>query len=205
MSEPGPAAACSVERECGLEVPFGMIPTLQGRGEHAEKAPGRPKRNDVAEQGVAVRERCEVVVQTRGASDIPEPYASLRKVRHATEPDAVARNAGEVVRGKGLEYRLRLVVPAELGEEHCQAGPPRGAFGHHLPELLEHRCKLAQPSLLASQREHLHAEDPRYTWALEAVAERFCPQRQLLGFFKAAFVKRQHRERPVPYRLQPRL
>ena len=81
-------------------MPFGEIPTLQRRGEHAEQAPGRPERNDVAEQDVAFRVRREELVQARGASGIAEPYANLRKIRDAAEPDAVPRNAGEVIRSR---------------------------------------------------------------------------------------------------------
>ena len=128
-----------------------------GEREHAEQAADGVEAHEtgVHELGLVGREQ---VVQLLGAGLIAEVARDQRRGPDDAGPDLVLADAAEVPLGEPLEDRGRFGVAFELAERDA---PQRGRAergvvlgGDELDQLRD----LAQPSLVAADREEQHAE-----------------------------------------------
>ena len=109
--ERGPSALGLVHCQRGLEVVQRIVAPRQRGGQHAQHGVGRAEAGDRgAHHQVAPVVGCQQAVQIGGASGVGQRMADDGQIRHAGQPDPVARDRTEIgVDRWGFELGARLV------------------------------------------------------------------------------------------------
>ena len=111
-----------------------------------------------------------------------QAVADFDQVAQTRLPQRVARNRGKVAAGEPLELGLGLGQPIEIRIDQRQTRTPGRTGAALLDEVPDERRDLAEPSLLAPDREDLHAHDAFDVVDAELLARFERAHREAFGF-----------------------